>query len=37
MDQVVAGRKIGDAVLELVDVEVVESGQFRGRAVQPQL
>src|SRR5713226_7637642 len=27
MDEVVAGRKIGDAVLELVDVEVVELGQ----------
>src|SRR6266849_6998249 len=29
MDEVVAGRKIGDAVLELVDVEVVELGQAR--------
>ena len=37
MDEVVAGREVGDAVLELVDVEVVERGQVGGGAVEPQL
>src|SRR5438067_4597262 len=37
MDEVVAGREVGDAVLELVGVEVVDVGEGGGGAVESQL
>src|SRR5438067_8148230 len=37
VDEVVAGREVGDAVLELVGVEVVDVGEGGGGAVESKL
>src|SRR5207248_9132217 len=37
VDEVVAGREVGDAVLELIGVEVVDVGEGGGGAVESKL